>query len=90
MLQRSMFVALVLIFVLFGKAHAYVGPGVGLGVIGAFVGTVLAVLLAIVGVIWYPVKRLIRKFRGEQSQGNEPAEKGEVQAESIQEGTLNR
>lgn len=42
-------------------AHAYVGPGLGLGVIGAIFGTILAVFLAIVGVIWYPIKRLFKK-----------------------------
>jgi hypothetical protein len=70
-----MLMALVLLLVLYGNAHAYLGPGAGLGVIGAFVGTVVAVVLAIVGVIWYPAKRLIGKFRGEQSQGNEPGGK---------------
>jgi Kef-type K+ transport system membrane component KefB len=42
-------------------ALAYVGPGLGLGAIGAFLGAVLAVLLAIVGFLWYPIKRLLRK-----------------------------
>ena len=45
-----------------GDAQAYVGPGLGLGVIGAIFGTILAVLLAIVGVVWYPLKRLLKKL----------------------------
>jgi hypothetical protein len=44
-------------------AHAYVGPGLGLGVIGAILGTLLAVVMAIAGVIWYPFKRLLKKNR---------------------------
>ena len=44
-----------------GPALAYVGPGVGLGAIAAFFGVVLAVLLAIVGVVWYPIKRLFSR-----------------------------
>ena len=43
------------------SAAAYVGPGLGLGAIGAVVGLIVAILLAILGVIWYPLKRLIRR-----------------------------
>ena len=46
------------------NASAYVGPGLGLGAIGAFFGAILAVLLAIIGIIWYPFKRLIKKIKG--------------------------
>ena len=42
-------------------ALAYVGPGLGMGAVAAFFGAVLAVLLAIVGVVWYPIKRLLSK-----------------------------
>lgn len=38
---------------------AYVGPGLGLGAIGAIAGVVLSVLLAIFAVVWYPVKRML-------------------------------
>lgn len=44
-------------------AQAYVGPGAGLSAIGSFLAVGAAVLLAIVGFIWYPIKRLLRKFR---------------------------
>lgn len=40
-------------------AVAYVGPGLGLGAIGAILGVGLSVLLAIFAVAWYPVKRLL-------------------------------
>ncbi len=54
-----------------GDALAYVGPGLGLGAVGAFFGAVLAVLLAILGVVWYPLKRLIRKMRSERADTGE-------------------
>lgn len=49
-----------------GEAAAYVGPGLGLGTIGAFFGVIVAVLLAIIGLIWYPFKRLFKKVASKQ------------------------
>lgn len=40
-------------------ALAYIGPGAGLTVIGTVAALFGAVLLAIIGFIWYPLKRLI-------------------------------
>ena len=48
-------------------ALAYVGPGLGMGAIAAFFGAVLAVLLAIVGVVWYPIKRLLNKRKSTEA-----------------------
>jgi hypothetical protein len=45
-------------------AQAYTGPGLGLGAIGVAFGLIGSVLLAIVSVVWYPVKRLVRRIRG--------------------------
>lgn len=48
-------------------ALAYVGPGLGLSAIGAVVGLVAAFVLAIVGFIWYPIRRLRRGRREAQA-----------------------
>ncbi|WHU02643.1 hypothetical protein [Sphingomonas sp. NIBR02145] len=45
-------------------AQAYTGPGLGLGAIGVAFGLIGSILLAIVSVVWYPVKRLVRRIRG--------------------------
>ena len=45
-------------------ADAYVGPGAGLSVIGTVLALVAAFFLAIIGFIWYPVKRLLQKRNG--------------------------
>lgn len=42
-----------------GTALAYVGPGAGLSAIGTFLALLAACVLAVVGFIWYPVKRLL-------------------------------
>jgi len=64
-------------------AEAYVGPGMGLGVFAAVLGFLTAILLALAGMVWYPVKRMLRNRRPpaaeatagpqspEQSQGTE-------------------
>ena len=61
------------------SAEAYVGPGMGLGVIGAVLGLLTAILLAFAGMVWYPVKRMLRARRtaragapGEAPPGPEP------------------
>ena len=41
-------------------AHAYIGPGVGLGVIGTALAFLAAIALAIVGFVWYPLKRVLK------------------------------
>lgn len=41
-------------------ASAYTGPGLGLGVIGTVVGVVFSLLLALLAVFWYPLKRALK------------------------------
>ena len=43
------------------SSYAYLGPGVGGGVIAATIGIIFAICAAIFGLIWFPVKRLIKK-----------------------------
>ena len=47
-----------------GVSQAYVGTGAGLGAIGTVLALIGAVLLAILGFLWYPIKRLLSKRRG--------------------------
>lgn len=46
-----------------GVAHAYMGPGLGLGFLGAVFGVIGSILLGIAAIVWYPIKRLLRKLR---------------------------
>jgi len=61
-------------------AFAYVGPGVGLSAIGAFLALVLGVILAFFGFIWYPVKRLLRKGNAASASTSEPRHKHHVES----------
>jgi hypothetical protein len=44
-------------------AYAYIGPGAGMTAIGTVVAFIGAILFAIVGFVWYPIKRLIGMMR---------------------------
>lgn len=42
-------------------SFAYLGPGVGGGVIAATIGIIVAIFAALFGLIWFPFKRLLKK-----------------------------
>lgn len=51
-------------------AHAYIGPGVGLSAIGSVLAFVAVVLLLLAGLLWYPVKKLMKRRSRKIQQGH--------------------
>ena len=47
-------------------ASAYLGPGAGIGAVGAVLALAAALVLAVVGFVWYPLKRLVTVARGKR------------------------
>lgn len=43
------------------QAFAYIGPGLGVGAVGAVLGVVGGMLLALFAVLYYPIKRILKK-----------------------------
>ncbi len=59
-------------------AQAYVGPGSGLSAVGTIVALVIGLLVAIVGFVWYPLKRLFKgRNSKEQAESTEAPESPE-------------
>lgn len=55
-------VIIVLIFLLIPSySFAYLGPGMGGGIIAVTIGIIVAIFAAIFGILWFPIKRLINK-----------------------------
>ena len=62
--RRTFWLAALLIgIVLPNSALAYIGPGAGLSAVGTVVAVIGAILLLIVGFIWYPIKRVLRGWK---------------------------
>jgi hypothetical protein len=59
-------------------AHAYTGPGLGLGLIGTILGVVFSLLLAILAIFWYPLKRAL-KIGKKSSEGEDETSDEEPQ-----------
>jgi uncharacterized membrane protein len=64
-------VALIAVLLLPRPAAAYIGPGAGISVIGTAVAFVGALVFAIIGFVWYPLKRLAAALRSSRSSGDE-------------------
>ena len=50
------------------SSFAYLGPGVGGGFIAATIGIIIAIFAALFGLIWFPIKRLIKKRKKKKQQ----------------------
>lgn len=53
-------------------AFAYIGPGAGISAIGTALALLAALGLAVVGFVWYPVKRLLKLRRREGAKADAP------------------
>ena len=54
------------IFIISLPSYAYIGPGMGGGVIVAVIGFFAAILLGIWGVLYYPIKRALKNRKDKQ------------------------
>ena len=54
-----------------GVANAYVGPGLGAGTIGVILGIIGSIFIAIFAIVWYPLKRLLKKNKQKKPNGQE-------------------
>ena len=48
------------------SAEAYIGPGMGAGLIATVIAVLSAIVLGIVAIIYYPIKRLIKTARSKR------------------------
>ena len=60
--------ALFLLFSFSTPLFAYLGPGVGGGVIVVTFGIIIAIFAALFGLIWFPVKRLLKNRKEKKNQ----------------------
>lgn len=59
--------AVVLALAMAGPAQAYVGPGAGVTLIGAAIGLIVAVVVALGVVIMWPLRRAFKRKRAGQA-----------------------
>lgn len=57
-------------------AHAYIGPGGGLTAIGAMIAVIAVVVVLFFGFLWYPIKRLRKKWRARQTETDKTDQPG--------------
>ena len=73
-MTKVVFCMLLILFVLPLTAYAYIGPGLGTGVIGVVICILTAFFLALSALVWYPLKRLFKmlfKAKGNTTGGSE-------------------
>jgi len=46
------------------SAHAYIGPGAGLGLVGSLLGWLLGIVLVAFAILAWPLRMLWRRVRG--------------------------
>ncbi len=44
----------------------YIGPGLDGGAITAVLGILSSIILALFAIIWYPIKKIIQKFKSKK------------------------
>lgn len=54
---------LVILFLIPEICHAYIGPGMAGGLVVSIVGIIIALILGFVAIIFFPIKRLLKRLK---------------------------
>jgi hypothetical protein len=72
----------VLVMAVTHPAYAYLGPGGVVSGLGSLLALVAAVLMAIVGFLWFPIKRMLKRNRGTQNTASSTSKTGSSKQDS--------
>ena len=68
-------IVLIILFLSFFNifpSYAYIGPGMGGGVIAITLGFIAAIFLALFGILFYPIKRAFKRRRDKKTASQKP------------------
>tara|TARA_Y100000590_G_C15454198_1_gene913905 strand:- start:227 stop:433 length:207 start_codon:yes stop_codon:yes gene_type:complete len=51
------------LIIISSPAHAYIGPGLGIGIIAAIFGFIISLLIFIFAIFWFPIKKILKKIK---------------------------
>ena len=70
MTQKKFSLICILIILVNTPAYAYLGPGMGGGLLAGILGFLFALFALIFGILWFPLKRLIKNIKEKKNQIN--------------------
>ena len=65
--NKNSYIILVLIFNILQPLFAYIGPGMTGGFIAAILGIVGSIILGIIGILYYPIKRFMKNRKSKNN-----------------------
>jgi len=65
-------VTLIISLLLTSPVYAYIGPGLGAGTIATILGVLGSIIVAIIAVLYYPIKRTLKKRKKKNTTQNRP------------------
>ena len=57
--------------------EAYIGPGMGAGTFAAVFGVLISFFLAIIAIVYYPIKRMLKKKKEDEERESEDSKESE-------------
>jgi len=69
--MASLFFGICIMLIWAVPADAYLGPGMGTGIIGVVLGILGSICLGLFAIIYYPIKRALKKLGKKRSKVND-------------------
>ena len=67
---NQIFIISFLLMLMTTSSFAYLGPGIGGGIIAITLGILFTLVAFLFGILWFPLKRLINKYKKNKEKKN--------------------
>ncbi len=68
----------VLLLLLASTAHAYIGPGAGIPVLGSLIGIIITIVIAISAILFWPIRKMLKRGKKAKTTETTASTEGEV------------
>ncbi len=75
MIKNKFLVIVLYIFLADTPAFSYIGPGMGGGFIATIIGIFVALIAAFFGLIWFPIKKILKKKKNSEKESSDDTKK---------------
>lgn len=78
----------ILLLLLASTAHAYIGPGAGIPVLGSLIGIVITIVVAIAAILFWPIRKMLKRGKNKTKTSENQSSEATADSDAVVDAVI--